>query len=80
MQYQSCNIILDASIGNDKNSVYIWEGIIKYLIKSMKISILDFCVFTVHCMKREIIREIIYQLKSRWKFFIKFIKGLKNFI
>jgi len=36
--------------------VFGFESVIKYLVKSMKMSILNFCVFTVHCMKREMIR------------------------
>ena len=60
MQYQSCNIILDTSIRNDKNSVWIWEEVFEDFVKSMKVSILDFCIFIVYCMEREMIREIIY--------------------
>ena len=58
MQYQSCNIILDTSIRNDKNSVWIWEEVFEDFVKSMKVSILDFCIFIVYCMEREMIRKL----------------------
>jgi len=58
MQYQSCNIILDTSIRNDKNSIWIWEEVFEDFVKSMKVSILDFCIFIVYCMEREMIRKL----------------------
>jgi len=60
MQYWICNIILDAGIRNDENSVWIWERVFEDFVKSIKMSILDFCVFTIYCIEREMIREIIY--------------------
>ena len=58
IQYQSCNIILDTSIRNDKNSIWIWEEVFEDFVKSMKVSILDFCIFIVYCMEREMIRKL----------------------
>ena len=37
MQYRSCNIIFDASIRNDKNSVWIWEEVFEDFVKDTKV-------------------------------------------
>jgi len=36
------------------------ERIIKDFVKSADISIFDFCIFIVHCIKRETISKIVY--------------------
>ena len=43
--YWSYDTILDTSIGNYKNGVWIWERIVKDFVESVNVSILDFCIF-----------------------------------
>ena len=78
MQYQSCNIILDTSIRNDKNSIWIWEEVFEDFVKSMKVSILDFCIFIVYCMEREMIRKLSTNWNSGESFLWSLSKNRKT--
>jgi len=65
MWYQSCNIILDTSIRNYENGVWIQKRIIKDFVESANVSILNFCIFTVHCIKREMQNCLLIESQIR---------------
>lgn len=53
-------------------------GVFKDFVEFVGVSVLDFFIFVIYCVKVKTIRKIVYQTKSKEKSFIKIVKRRKK--
>jgi len=51
MWYWGSNILLDASVRDNNNCFWIWEGVFEDFVKIMYMDILDFFIFAGYWIK-----------------------------
>jgi len=78
VQCQHSNIVSYTSIRNNNNWIEIWWGVFKNFVKFAKIGFFALFIFAVYYVKIKVIRKIVYQSKTRRKFFVERIKRRKN--